>query len=450
MGLFPRRSKREGTSPGRVGVCAGRYQTQQRKEESSILQKMSLKPEEKIEDGVSGSDCEEEDEEIVTSGAKSSNKNNVLAAELLNNPLLMAAMQQKLSGLVGSNSGYIETLPQCIKNRLNALKNLQVECAKIEGKFYEEAHELEMKYAELFKPLYEKRTAIVNATYEPTDEEIVWVEPGEEEDEEKEVKTEVEKKDEKKEDKSEEEKIADDVAEKLKLDENTKGIPEFWLTAMKNVETIAEMIQEADEEVLKHLTDIKLIFTGKKSSQESSEDDQMGFVLEYHFSPNDYFNNTALTKTYKMKSEPDPEDPFSFEGPDIVGCTGCKIDWKKGKNITQKVVKKKQKHKGRGQTRVVTKTVKADSFFNFFDPPEVPDEEDEMDEETEALLSADFEIGHFFRERLIPKAVLFYTGEAIEEDSDEDDEEEENDPDYKPPAGKEGEKPEECKQQGQY
>ena len=25
--------------------------------------------------------------------------------------------------------------------------------------------------------------------------------------------------------------------------ENTKGIPEFWLTAMKNVETIAEMIQ---------------------------------------------------------------------------------------------------------------------------------------------------------------------------------------------------------------
>merc|ERR1711962_1554415 len=243
--------KREGTSQGRVGVCAGRYQTQQRKEESSILQKMSLKPEEKIEDGVSGSDCEEEDEEIVTSVAKSSNKNNVIAAELLNNPLLMAAMQQKLSGLVGSNSGYIDTLPQCIKNRLNALKNLQVECAKIEGKFYEEAHELEMKYAELFKPLYEKRTAIVNATYEPTDEEIVWVEPGEEEDE-------------KKEDKSEEEKIAvskDDVAEKLKLDENTKGIPEFWLTAMKNVETIAEMIQEADEEVLKHLTDTKWVLS---------------------------------------------------------------------------------------------------------------------------------------------------------------------------------------------
>jgi len=126
-------------------------------------------------------------------------------------------------------------------------------------------------------------------------------------------------------------------------------------------------------------------------------------------------------------------------------------------------VKKKQKHKGRGQTRIITKMVKTDSFFNFFDPPEMPEDEDDLDEETEALLAVDFEIGHFFRERLIPKAVLFFTGEAIEEDSDDededeettseedddedDDEDEENDPDYTPPAGKDGEKPEECKQQ---
>merc|ERR1719462_1032777 len=181
----------------------------------------------------------------------------------------------------------------------------------------------------------------------------------------------------------------------------------------------------------------------------------MGFVLEFHFSPNEYFTNTALTKTYRMKSEPDKDDPFSFDGPDIFACTGCQIDWKKGKNITQKQVKKKQKHKGRGQTRIITKMVKTDSFFNFFDPPELPEDEDDLDEETEALLAVDFEIGHFFRERLIPKAVLFYTGEAIEEDSDDEDddqetssegEDDEDDPDYKPPANA-GDKPEECKQQ---
>ena len=32
-----------------------------------------------------------------------------------------------------------------------------------------------------------------------------------------------------------------------------------------------------------------------------------------------------------------------------------------------------------------------------------------QDEETEALLSADFEIGHFFRERVIPKVELTWS-----------------------------------------
>jgi len=382
-------------------------------------------------------------------------------AELMKNPELVAAVQAKLNGLLGEPTGFIEMLPECVKRRVNALKNIQVECAKLEGKFYEEAHHLEMKYAELFKPLYEKRSQIVNASHEPTDDEAKWVEPGEDEDEESETKAEEEKEEKmnteekSEEEKSEQEKFADEVKNKLNLnmDENTKGIPEFWLTAMKNVELIGDMIQEHDEEILKHLTDIKLIFTGKK---DGDTEENMGFVLEFLFNPNNHFTNTALTKTYKMKSEPDADDPFSFEGPDIIACTGCKIDWKKGMNITQKQIKKKQKHKGRGQTRVVTKTVQNDSFFNFFDPPEVPENEEDMDEEAEALLAADFEIGHFFRERFIPKAVLFYTGEAIEDDSDDeefedeegddddDDDDDENDPDFKPEAG---EKPQECKQQ---
>jgi len=48
----------------------------------------------------------------------------------------------------------------------------------------------------------------------------------------------------------------------------------------------------------------------------------------------------------------------------------CKIDWNKGKNVTVKTVKKKQKHKGRGQTRTIVKTVQQESFFNTFSLPE--------------------------------------------------------------------------------
>jgi len=310
-------------------------------------------------------------------------------------------------------------LPKCMKKRINALKNIQVNCEQLEAKFYEEAHALEMKYAELFKPHYDKRKAIVNCEYEPTKEEIKWTEPGEEPQEEEKEEAE----------KDEDEKMADSIMNQLKLDENTKGIPEFWLTAMRNVELIEEMIKEQDEDVLKHLTDINVKLTGTTDESEGVTKD-MGFVLEFQFSPNDFFTDTVLTKTYKMNSVPDKDDPFSFDGPEIFACTGCEIGWKKGKNVTQKLVKKKQKQKGGNQVRFITKTVKTDSFFNFFDPPDVENCE-ELDDETEDLLAADFEIGDFFRQRLIPKAVLFYTGEAMEdfEDSDEDDEDDDDDED---------------------
>merc|ERR1712210_417832 len=124
-----------------------------------------------------------------------------------------------------------------------------------------------------------------------------------------------------------------------------------------------------------------------------------------------------------------------------------------GKNLTVKQVKKKQKHKSKGSVRTITKQVKADSFFNFFDPPAVPDDPNaEVDKDTQALLQVDFEIGHYIRERIVPRAVLFFTGEALDEESDYDEDEEdeddgsgsENDADFDPK--KAGANPE-CKQQ---
>jgi len=47
-------------------------------------------------------------------------------------------------------------LPKAVKRRINALKQLQVRCAHIEAKFYEEVHDLERKYAALYQPLFDK------------------------------------------------------------------------------------------------------------------------------------------------------------------------------------------------------------------------------------------------------------------------------------------------------
>lgn len=352
-------------------------------------------------------------------------------SELLKNPALMQALQGKLNSMVGMNSGYIASLPAPVKRRLKALKKIQLESTKIEAKFYEEVHKLECKYHELYKPLYEQRIKITKGDYEPNDEECEWPSDDEDEDLPDEVKEKV---------KLEDEKSKKDVEEK-----DVKGVPEFWLTIFKNVDMLQEMVQEYDEPVLQKLTDITVTFS----------EAPMGFTLHFYFAPNDYFSNTVLTKEYEMKCEPSEDDPFSFEGPEIFKCKGCTINWKEGKNLTVKTVKKKQKHKSKGNVRTITKQVKNDSFFNFFDPPPIPDDPNaDIDPETQDLLTADFEIGHYIRDRIIPRAVLFFTGEALEEDDfDEEDEEEEDgeegeeeedDPDFDPSKAKQQQ---ECKQQ---
>uniref|UniRef100_A0A8C5QXI3 Nucleosome assembly protein 1 like 4 n=1 Tax=Leptobrachium leishanense TaxID=445787 RepID=A0A8C5QXI3_9ANUR len=315
-----------------------------------------------------------------------------LADQIMQNSQVLAALQERLDSVSQTPSSYIETLPKAVKRRIYALKQLQEKCAHIEAKFYEEVHELERKYAALYQPLFDKRRLIVTGTEEPTDTECEWHSDAEDE-----------------------EKLAADVKKKVTISDkepsetdNPKGIPDFWLTIFRNVDMINISLQEYDEPILKHLQDVKVKF--------SDPGQPMSFTLEFHFEPNDFFTNTLLTKLYKMKSEPDSSDPFSFEGPEIIDCEGCTIDWKKGKNVTVKTIKKKQKHKGRGTVRTITKQVLNESFFNFFSPVKVTGDGEEMDEEMENSLAADYEVGHFFRERLIPRAVLYFTGEAIEDE----------------------------------
>jgi nucleosome assembly protein 1-like 1 len=372
------------------------------------------------------------DHEDMSSDEDAADAAKTNAASLLKDPAVLAALQGKLGSMVGQPSGYIKSLPAPVKKRIKSLKKIQLEATTIEAKFYEEVHKLECKYHNLYQPLYSKRTAITTGKYEPTEDECEW--PSDSEDE--------------------EEELSEDVKDKAKIDDkeedkDVKGIPSFWLTIFKNVEMLAEMMQEADEPVLELLTDVTVTFT---------ESSPMGFTLHFHFAENPYFSNSILTKEYEMKCEPQEDDPFTFEGPEIFKCKGCSIDWKKGKNLTIKTVKKKQKHKSKGSVRTITKQVKADSFFNFFDPPQVPDDpQAEVDEDTQALLTADFEIGHYIRERIVPRAVLFFTGEALEDESDyeeeeeddgddDDDENSDNDPDFDPKTAKGAQNPE-CKQQ---
>ena len=103
------------------------------------------------------------------------------------------------------------------------------------------------------------------------------------------------------------------------------------MTIFKNTEILAEMTQPHDEPILESLRDINVSFP------DNFPDNSMGFVLEFVFAENEFFEEKVLTKTYHMKSEPDEFDPVAFDGPEIIGCTGCTINWMKGWSCIRKV-----------------------------------------------------------------------------------------------------------------
>lgn len=86
-------------------------------------------------------------------------------------PAILNALQSRLGQLVGTSSGYIESLPLPVRRRIDALKNLQDQSLAIDAKFRLEVQALERKFLVLHQPLYTQRALIIKGTKEPTDQE---------------------------------------------------------------------------------------------------------------------------------------------------------------------------------------------------------------------------------------------------------------------------------------
>jgi nucleosome assembly protein 1-like 1 len=280
------------------------------------------------------------------------------------NAALQKMIEDRMTGeYVIQAREFVASLPEAVQAKVKVLEGLENQRKDLEKKLEEEIRQLELKYEKLYVPLYEERKVALTSS---------------------------------------------------------GGIPDFWLTAMKNNETILPTITEADEAVLKHLTDITYTI--------SAEDNQ-SFTLTFYFEKNSFFTNETLTKTYHMVKE--EEEMLDY-------AEGCKINWNKEKNVTVKLVKKTQRHKTKNEVRVVTREEKVDSFFNFFSPPRMPETvaEDEDMEALDALqetVEIDMELGATFKEKIIPHALWWFTGEALqyeqEDEYDEGDEEEYEDED---------------------
>ena len=290
---------------------------------------------------------------------------------------LVNALKNKLQNLAGQHSDVLETLSPNVRKRVEVLREMQVQHDEMEAKFFEERAALEAKYQKLYEPLYAKRFEIVNGVVEVegvTSEATMDTEDKETEE---------------------------------------KGVPNFWVTAMKTNEVLSEEVSERDEEALKYLKDIKWCRI----------DNPKGFKLEFFFVTNPFFKNTLLTKTYHMI---DDDEPI------LEKAIGTEIEWCPGKCLTQKILKKKPK-KGSKNAKPITKTENCESFFNFFNPPQVPEDEDDIDEDTaeelQNQMEQDYDIGSTIRDKIIPHAVSWFTGEAVQGDEFEDLEDEDEDGD---------------------
>ncbi|KAM7512996.1 hypothetical protein LguiB_011871 [Lonicera macranthoides] len=293
---------------------------------------------------------------------------------------LVNALKDKLLDLTGKHSDVLENLSPVVRKRVEVLQEVQSQHDELEAKFMEERAALEAKYQKLYQPLHTKRYEIVNGVVE-VEGVPAQAETGDDEDK---------------------------AAE--------KGVPDFWLNAMKNNEVLAEEISERDEGALKYLKDIKWCKIAAPK----------GFKLEFFFDTNPYFKNSVLIKTYHMIDEDEPI---------LEKVLGTEIDWLPGKSLTQKILKRKPK-KGSKNAKPITKTEQCESFFNFFNPPQVPEDDEDIDEdaaeELQNSMEQDYDIGSTIRDKIIPHAVSWYTGEAAQDeygdvDDDEDDEEDEDD-----------------------
>jgi nucleosome assembly protein 1-like 1 len=238
---------------------------------------------------------------------------------------MLGMVQGKLAGLLGRSSGYIEGLADGVKKSVEALKGVQVKQNELQNKYKHECLELEKKvrcfrslplyaiadrsrqYLELSKPLYERRNLLISGAELPTEDELK-------------AGAEVDK---------------DNVdANRLEFaaDAVAAGVPEFWLTALRNHVVLGDIITERDAGALKALRDVRIEYLPPGGKP--------GFKLLFEFAPNEFFENTLLEKTYVYQDEVGYTGDFVYDR-----AIGCEIKWKEDKDLTKEFEIKKQRNK---------------------------------------------------------------------------------------------------------
>ncbi|CAI6365867.1 unnamed protein product [Macrosiphum euphorbiae] len=217
-----------------------------------------------------------------------------------------------------------------VKKRVRALKKLILAQHEIGLRFNAEVHLLKLKYEKVYEPYINKQTDIIQGNYEPT-------------------KGEYSSSDE------DDEPVKIGLESKEASRQEPKGIPDFWLNYIKNSYKFKFFILPHDEKIFRHLSDIRC----------NRSEEYIGYTIEFHFTPNEWFTNNVLTLKFEEYPPDDIFDSVKWYGIDYAfeyKLTGCEINWNEGKNVTQQIKNVTLE----GIEVPFYKTVEYPSFFNLF------------------------------------------------------------------------------------
>ncbi|TFK40475.1 hypothetical protein BDQ12DRAFT_721125 [Crucibulum laeve] len=305
---------------------------------------------------------------------------------------------------------FFDTLTTEEKQTVQGLRGIEAKRAEYRVQFHAAIAAAERLYGLKCKPLYERRRRIIAGEFSVSAEEI---------------------------ERGEQQILKEDITyQKLpSVGELASGtvLDGFWLRALKTHSRIKTMICEIDEAALKHLVDIAISYPAMKSDRTSNGLDAVdqpiiAFTLTFHFSPNEYFENSMLTKTHVYKNE------LTFL--DTLDCDyviGDKISWKPGQNLVKLADETKALSKANKAKIVLNDASENEdaseddndsdyqedeyfgSFFKFFSPLPAITVPGNVDEYARSLLvNKEFEIGEMLKDRVVPRAVEYFTGDSGE------------------------------------
>lgn len=269
--------------------------------------------------------------------------------------------------------------------RFNALLRLQTEEIRlVQDEFTMRRLALECEFVNRLRPVLDRRAAIIDGRYEPTDEESccndcrkTW-----------DCRCVPSLLNSTRED-------FQDLEKELGVPIRRDGLPLYWITVFMKA-LGRKFVMPEDVAVLTHLKDVRIRW---------SPGDLLQFTLDFVFTEeNPFFHNEVLSKTLQMGLFEDS----CYEGVKVIGMSGTDIQWKsEERNVT---IDQDTKEK-RG------------SFFDFF---ETRDETLPLDESDPAF-KRDCVIGMICKERVVENATMHFKRFLEDPDDDDSDDDEDDD-----------------------